>query len=169
MERQLRRSHTASRRFLTNLSAFGLTLLFERHVERRVDAELGVFLDQIVAGLDQAADGSLVLTREPTDPRFEEPLSGLYWQVRAGAAALASRSLWDATLALPPDELPDKAVHHHRIPGPGGTALIVLERSVTASAAASRAAVASARPRSQRRRAPSPSTCCPTSGCWRSS
>jgi len=113
------------------LSAFGLTLLFERHVERRVDAELGVFLDQIVAGLDRAADGSLVLTQAPADPRFEEPLSGLYWQLRAGDAVLASRSLWDATLALPPDELPDRAVHRHRIAGPGGAELIVLERSVT--------------------------------------
>ncbi|HMA15697.1 MAG TPA: HAMP domain-containing sensor histidine kinase, partial [Kiloniellaceae bacterium] len=113
------------------LSAFGLTLLFERHVERRVDAELGVFLDQVVAGLDRAADGSLVLTQAPADPRFEEPLSGLYWQLRAGDAVLASRSLWDATLALPPDELPDRAVHRHRIAGPGGAELLVLERSVT--------------------------------------
>jgi signal transduction histidine kinase len=113
------------------LSAFGLTLLFERHVERRVDAELGVFLDQIVAGLDRAPDGSLVLTQAPADPRFETPLSGLYWQLRAGDAVLASRSLWDATLALPPDELPDRAVHRHRIAGPGGAELVVLERSVT--------------------------------------
>lgn len=113
------------------LSAFGLTLLFERHVERRVDAELGVFLDQVVAGLDRAADGGLVLTQAPADPRFDEPLSGLYWQLRAGDAVLASRSLWDATLALPADELPDKAVHRHRIAGPGGADLIALERSVT--------------------------------------
>jgi signal transduction histidine kinase len=112
-------------------SAFGLTLLFERHVERRVDAELGVFLDQIVAGLDRTADGSLALTQEPADPRFEEPLSGLYWQVRSGDAVLASRSLWDATLALPQDELPDKVVHRHLVPGPGRATLIVLERSVT--------------------------------------
>lgn len=113
------------------LSAFGLTLLFERHVERRVEAELGIFLDQIVAGLDRAADGSLVLTREPADPRFGEPLSGLYWQLRAGDAVFASRSLWDATLALPPDELADGAVHRHRIAGPGGAELLALERSVT--------------------------------------
>lgn len=113
------------------LSAFGLTLLFERHVERRVEAELGIFLDQVVAGLDRAADGSLVLTREPADPRFGEPLSGLYWQLQADNTMLASRSLWDATLALPPDELADGAVHRHRFAGPGGAALIALERSVT--------------------------------------
>lgn len=112
------------------LSAFGLTLLFERHVERRVDVELATYLDQIVAGLGRAADGGFFLSREPADPRFEEPLSGLYWQAQADDAVLRSRSLWDASLALPPDELADGAVHRHRISGPGGSALIVLERSV---------------------------------------
>lgn len=113
------------------LSAFGLTLLFERHVERRVEAELGVFLDQIVAGFERVSDGGLVVAQEPADPRFEEPLSGLYWQVLAGETVLASRSLWDVVLALPPDELANSAVHRHRIAGPGGSELIVLERSVT--------------------------------------
>jgi hypothetical protein len=113
------------------LSAFGLMLLFERHVERRVDAELAVFLDQIVASLDRAPDGGFVLSRELTDPRFEQPLSGLYWQVRADDTVLGSRSLWDARLALPPDELPDQAVHRQIIPRLGGATLIGLERRGT--------------------------------------
>ena len=64
------------------LSAMGLQVLFERHVERRVEAELGVYLDQIIAGLDRRADGALTVSREPADPRFGKPLSGLYWQIR---------------------------------------------------------------------------------------
>jgi signal transduction histidine kinase len=112
------------------LAAFGLTLLFERHVERRVTGELAVYLDQITAGLDRGPSGALEVTRPPADPRFETPLSGLYWQLRVGDELLRSRSLWDETLALPPDALADGAVHEHRIAGPGGAALIVLERSV---------------------------------------
>jgi signal transduction histidine kinase len=112
------------------LAAFGLMLLFERHVERRVAGELAVHLDQITAGLDRTASGQLVLTRPPADPRFETPLSGLYWQVGVGDERLRSRSLWDETLALPPDTLADGAVHEHRIAGPGGTVLLALERSV---------------------------------------
>jgi signal transduction histidine kinase len=112
------------------VAAFGLTLLFERHVERRVTAELAVYLDQITAGIDRSRSGALEVSRPPADPRFETPLSGLYWQVRAGGELLRSRSLWDETLALPPDALADGAVHEHRITGPGGASLIVLERSV---------------------------------------
>ncbi len=113
------------------LSAFGLTLLFERHVERRVAGELAVYLDQVTAGLDRGPTGALVLTRPPADPRFDTPLSGLYWQAGVGDERLRSRSLWDEALALPPDVLADGAVHEHRITGPGGAALLALERSVT--------------------------------------
>lgn len=114
------------------LSAVGLVVLFERHVERRVEAELGVYLDQIVAGLDRGADGVLTLARAPGDPRFAEPLSGLYWQIHEpGGNILRSRSLWDASLSLPQDEPADGGVRQHRIRGPGGADLIVVERSVT--------------------------------------
>lgn len=113
------------------LSAIGLTLLFERHVERRVAAELTVYLDQILAGLDRAPNGDLFVATPPADPRFEQPLSGLYWQVEAGDVVLRSRSLWDTQLDLPADALPDGAIHQHRIAGPGGAELIALERSVS--------------------------------------
>ena len=112
------------------LSALGLTVLFERHVERRIAAELAVYLDQVTAGLDRGTDGALAVTRPPADPRFSQPLSGLYWQVTAGGTVLRSRSLWDAALVLPEDSLADGAVHRHRIAGPGGAELIALERSV---------------------------------------
>lgn len=112
------------------LSAVGLTVLFERHVERRVEAELAVYLDQIVAGLDRDVSGVPVISRSPVDPRFVEPLSGLYWQVQLGGTTLRSRSLWDGRLAPPGDELAGGGVHRHRIPGPNGAQLIVLERSV---------------------------------------
>ena len=58
------------------LSAFGLLVLFERHVERRVQAELQIHLDQLIAGLERDAEGELVLARPPADPRFNQPLSG---------------------------------------------------------------------------------------------
>jgi signal transduction histidine kinase len=112
------------------LSALGLTLLFEGHVERRIVAELGIYLDQIVAGLDRGANGALSLSKEPADPRFAQPLSGLYWQFQAGSTVQRSRSLWDARLELPPDALADGAIHEHRVAGPGGAELIALERNV---------------------------------------
>jgi signal transduction histidine kinase len=113
------------------LAGIGLTLLFERHVERRVSSELGVYLNQLVSGLDRGADDALAMPRALLDPRFEQPLSGLYWQVQAAGKTLRSRSLWDSNLGLPADDLADGAVHQHRITGPDGAELLVVERSVT--------------------------------------
>ncbi len=119
------------------LAGVGLVLLFERHVERRVVLELEAHLRQLIDGLERIEDGSLQLARPPAEPRFLEPLSGLYWQIAeeppraaGGAAALRSRSLWDATLRLPPDPLQGGEVHRHVIPGPGGAALLAVERHV---------------------------------------
>lgn len=108
---------------------FGLSLIFERHVERRVAAELTLHLDQLIAALDRR-EGKLALDRDPTDPRFARPLSGLYWQIESGGETLRSRSLWDTELALPPLE-PGEPVNR-TIDGPAGTSLLVVEREIVA-------------------------------------
>ncbi len=113
------------------LSGFGLSLLFERHVERRVEAELEVYLNRIVADLNRNADGEFFIARPPADPRFAKPLSGLYWQVQVAGVTLRSRSLWDATLVLPPGETATGAVLRHHIEGPNGAELIAVERYLT--------------------------------------
>jgi signal transduction histidine kinase len=114
------------------VAAFGLLWLFERHVERRVVIELESDLRQLVSGLARSADGTLEINRLPAEPRFLEPLSGLYWQIAELPAGpvLRSRSLWDATLNLPPDTLGDGEVHRHVLAGPGGASLLTVERLV---------------------------------------
>jgi signal transduction histidine kinase len=108
---------------------FGLSLLFERHVERRVAAELTRHVEQLIAALDLQG-GKLTLRREPTDPRFLRPLSGLYWQLESGDQSLRSRSLWDAELDLPPVET--GAPVSQTIEGPAGTSLLLVERQIVA-------------------------------------
>ena len=116
------------------LAAYGLTILFERHVERRLAAELVVHLNQITAQLEPSmeAKGELVLAAQPADPRFEVPLSGLYWQIihEQKGTVLRSRSLWDSELALPPEPDVDDTIHQHRIAGPADTELYLIQRRV---------------------------------------
>jgi signal transduction histidine kinase len=114
------------------LAAAGLAWLFERHVARWVDAELGVQLDQLIAGLQTSPTGKLEAARAPADPRFSAPLSGLYWQVQIepGNQVLRSRSLWDYELTLPPVTIDDR-LHYARLAGPGDSRLYVLQRRVT--------------------------------------
>ncbi|MBB1250411.1 hypothetical protein [Rhizobium sp. G21] len=83
------------------MSFFGLSYLFERHVERRVAAELELHLGQIIAKLDRDGEGRLRLFADPVDPRFTKPLSGLYWQIESKDEVLRSRSLWDGALQTP--------------------------------------------------------------------
>ena len=113
------------------IAGFGLLLLFERHVERRLAAELGSNLNQLVSGLGRTEGGPLEVNTPPAEPRFLQPLSGLYWQIaEPNGIVLRSRSLWDATLDLPVDTLADAEVHQHTIPGPGGATLLAVERRI---------------------------------------
>lgn len=109
-----------------------LSNLFEDHVRRRFDAELVAQLDQLCANIDVDANGKLVLRNPLADPRFERPLSGLYWQVMdSKGAVLRSRSLWDGIVGIVRDEIAQGQIHRHRVGGPGGQTLLVVERAIT--------------------------------------
>jgi signal transduction histidine kinase len=114
------------------LSAIGLTILFQRHVERWVDVELATDLDQLIAGVDLGADGKLAVVRQPADPRFQRALSGLYWQVSVepDGPVLRSRSLWDFEMALPAEPEVDDKVHNYDVAGPGKQTLHLLQRRI---------------------------------------
>lgn len=113
------------------LSAAGLSVLFERHAERRVVSELGSFLNRVIAGLDRGEDGSITEVQSPADPRFTRPLSGLYWQVWVGETVIRSRSLWDTELGEPVALPLDGEVAQFDLRGPGGTDLVAVGRYVT--------------------------------------
>ncbi len=114
------------------VAGVGLVVLFERHVIRTIGEDLSIYLNQLVAGIDVDVSGRLVVTREPTDPRFNEPLSGLYWQVADDdGQLLRSRSLWDTALKLSPDSPAPGAIHQHVITGPSGSRVLVAERVVS--------------------------------------
>ena len=113
------------------IAGAGLTLLFERHVMRTIADDLDIHLKQLIAGIDIDPQGELIMSRPPADPRFADPLSGLYWQVTDDRGQLLrSRSLWDTTLALPVDALSAGERHHHEVLGPAKARLLVAERSV---------------------------------------
>jgi signal transduction histidine kinase len=124
------------------VAAVALVVLFERHVERRIGAELTGQLNLLAAAVRIGADGQVHVDPSPADPRFLKPLSGLYWQIDdkgVGATEdsasfktglLRSRSLWDTQIRLPPDLLEPGAVHAHRLLGPGGQTLLVRERAI---------------------------------------
>lgn len=115
------------------LAGWGLGSLFRQHITEQLRAELALHMNQLTAAVSVAPDGRPTVASPLSDPRLEQPLSGLYWQIdqlddagRVVAAGVArSRSLWDQALALP---AADSADGVHDIAGPQDHRLSALTR-----------------------------------------
>lgn len=108
--------------------------LFADHVEQQMVSRLEVDLEQLTATIEIAEDGTPQLLRDLSDPLFQRPFSGLYWQVQGadGAVLQRSRSLWDEQMTFAPRSGPgDGMVHTHLAEGPGGQRVLSVERAVT--------------------------------------
>ncbi len=129
---------------LLGLTAVGLTLalllawlvlagLFQDEVMRQFRQALEQQLDQLTARVEFDPQGRpQVDPAGLSDPRWNKPYSGLYWQINDAdqVAQSRSRSLWDTQLSNISDTLADGAVHAHAAAGPQGAPLLVLERAV---------------------------------------
>lgn len=114
------------------LAAAGLRAAFEHHVEAATTGELEADLRYLTRSLRLAGSAVLLEPVALPDPRFGEPLSGLYWQIEddASGAVVRSGSLVTFTIRLPDDELPQGAIHRHELAGPDGARLLLLERRI---------------------------------------
>lgn len=133
------------------VAAFGLNSLFRSYVEVDLAQRMQRHLDDLIAaaavgtdpepvsaaaataaGAPSAGPPTLVLQREPADPLFRQPASGLYWLVfRPGAQPLRSRSWWDHDPGVdPPADLAVGALARLSHPGPGGAPLAIWMRRV---------------------------------------
>ena len=111
------------------LAWLAMTVIFDRHIERRLGDELRRQAVPLLAGLLVGSDGRPIIDSEPPDPRFLNPASGLYWQVSAPGGAARSRSLWDAS--LPNVERPPADSWAQRTgAGPFGQQLYIAVRTV---------------------------------------
>lgn len=123
---------------LVSLAAVGLVLssLFRDSAERAFDTRLLVFSDTLVAGSDVRPDGQLAMTATLGDPRFDQALSGWYWQIEGprgvGAPAgpdMRSRSLWDNLLTAPERHGPG-SIGRGDLNGPDGQRLRAVSRDI---------------------------------------
>ncbi|KAB2912906.1 MAG: HAMP domain-containing histidine kinase [Hyphomicrobiaceae bacterium] len=108
-----------------------LVAIFGAHVHRRYVKELDDHLLQLAAVIQIDEAGAISLRHELSDPAFQRPLSGLYWQViDAGRVALRSRSLWDDSLALRPATSAPGVLLESESAGPSGQKVVLIERTV---------------------------------------
>lgn len=114
-----------------------LAILFKNHAIRQFDHELRSHLTQLVANLDVSSDGKAILRTQPADPRFNQPLSGLYWQINevVNKEVLRSRSLWDAELDVSTELKQDGQQVVRELIGPKQEPMRLLEQVVKLSEA----------------------------------
>ncbi len=81
------------------LGGIGLDRVLTGTIQRNFDTQLALTLPAMLAAAELDPFGEVRFNRPPVDPRFNEPYSGLYWQVSAqGRMPFRSRSLWDREL-----------------------------------------------------------------------
>lgn len=86
---------------LALLAIGGMTLdrIVTGTIIRNFDTQLAAALPAMIAAAELDPFGDVRFNRPPVDPRFNEPYSGLYWQVTADdRMPFRSRSLWDREL-----------------------------------------------------------------------
>lgn len=87
-------------------TALVLNLQFRAYFDQRIETELDGHLFMVTGNLGLDENGDVAVAEVP-DARFQEPLSGYYWQVEIeGAEPLLSPSFWAVPLDLPPAEEP---------------------------------------------------------------
>lgn len=70
-------------------------------IVRNFDDQLAAAIPAMLAAAELDPFGEVRFNRPPVDPAFNEPYSGLYWQVAAeGRHPFRSRSLWDRELPV---------------------------------------------------------------------
>lgn len=102
--------------------------------ERRDDLEAS--LDRLIASIDPDAV-ELAGPQPLSDPRYDTPLSGFYWQIddRDTGDIVRSRSLWDQQLPRASLDTSATAGEVIETTGPAGERLVVLSRAVVVESA----------------------------------
>jgi signal transduction histidine kinase len=110
-----------------------LIVFFERQVLRYVEQDLNIHWTELATAF--GAEGEAGLSQRLTDPRYQQPYGGAYWQVsEGGRPILRSRSLWDQTLSAGEPREGAERDKAFEVEGPDGSELYVIEKEVTIDA-----------------------------------
>lgn len=114
--------------FIAGLSFY---LIFERYVERVAISQLQDQFVQLVNNIKVDDAGKLSVQGTLSDPRFNRPYGGLYWQINEkDKPPVRSMSLFDEVMAPQKTSQQINGNIIHLIDGPNGSKLFSLEKQV---------------------------------------
>jgi signal transduction histidine kinase len=120
--------------FILIIAGMGIAALYKAHVENFVLTDLTSHSDQLLGITSVSPSGAISVEAELSDPRFQQPGGGLYWQIDVkGQTSLRSRSLWDENMIIPTPPKSEEEDHAHILVLPTGQEIFALERRVTLS------------------------------------
>ena len=112
------------------ITAVLLVVLFRGHIEQRFEALLLDHLEELVSASELTPEGTLQMTWRPSDPRFNRPHSGWYWEVlQSGASVARSDSLWRESLKVTEPRI-GEVPQIQRLSGPEDEPLQVLVQDI---------------------------------------
>ena len=116
---------------LLGLTVVGLYVnrVTTRQLQDAADARISALHDAVTANVEFDAAGRLQLPHSLPTPEFEQPLSGVYWQITASGNLLRSKSLWDEI--LPPPRFDNNGSLWSTIKGPRNETVRLLARAIT--------------------------------------
>jgi signal transduction histidine kinase len=79
-------------------AGIGIPTLVQDYLENNEKSQLRLTMDEIVAHLITDEQGKFTLLHQLSDPRFNQPNSGAYWQIKSQQQTLRSRSLSGMTI-----------------------------------------------------------------------
>jgi signal transduction histidine kinase len=120
--------------FVLIIAGMGIAALYKAHVEDFVLTELTSHSDQLLGISSLDGTGKITVDSDLSDPRFQQPGGGLYWQIDVeGQTSLRSRSLWDESMIIPTPPGTEEEEHAHILVLPNGNEIFAMERRVTLS------------------------------------
>ncbi len=113
------------------ITAVLLVMLFRGHIEQRFETLLFDHLEELVAASELTRQGTLQMTWRPSDPRFNRPHSGWYWEIlQSGVSVARSGSLWKDRLEVA-EPVVGGAPQIQQLAGPEDEPLQVLVQEIT--------------------------------------
>ncbi|WP_084584492.1 sensor histidine kinase [Sphingomonas azotifigens] len=106
------------------IAGISISAIFRQHVTEIENDELLSHLDELERLLVPTQAGGVAITRRLSDPRFEEPGKGFYWQVSTPRGPILRSSSLEGTRLSPPPRSAFAALVREVRPGPAGPAII---------------------------------------------
>lgn len=105
-------------------AGIGIPKLVNDYLVDDMKQQLGLTMDELTANIETNNHGALIMAERLSDPRLNQPYSGIYWRASTQDQIIRSRSLWDKDLTI------KRSPIHTSVKGPKEEKLIYIEQDI---------------------------------------